>query len=114
MQVYPSPCNPCRVCRFVIQDDGQIPEDTEAAIFQTLLRIKRQDPAIYRPDVAFFEEGDDDGDDQDEAEEGGSKRAKRPMYLKDMLAKQVGGWGARARVRVCGAGGGPGEGCARV
>ena len=30
------------------QDDGLIPDDTEADIADTLLRIRRKDPAIYK------------------------------------------------------------------
>ncbi len=32
-----------------VQDEGYIPEETDAKIFEALLRIKSKDPAIYDP-----------------------------------------------------------------
>ncbi|KXZ47073.1 hypothetical protein GPECTOR_38g310 [Gonium pectorale] len=70
------------------EDDGEIPIDTEAKIFETLLRIRRQDPAIYQKDVQFFEEGDEE---DGEGDDGGQKKdsKKKPMFLKDLIAKQA-------------------------
>ena len=36
-----------------LQDDGDIPEEAEAQILDTLLRIKRKDPLIYQSEVRF-------------------------------------------------------------
>uniref|UniRef100_A0A7S3VJ15 Kri1-like C-terminal domain-containing protein n=1 Tax=Dunaliella tertiolecta TaxID=3047 RepID=A0A7S3VJ15_DUNTE len=68
------------------EDDGYIPEDTERRIFETLLRIKRKDPAIYDSSVAFFPEAP-----EEEEEEGGASKPKgeKPLYLKDVLARQA-------------------------
>ncbi|GLC34476.1 hypothetical protein PLESTB_001257000 [Pleodorina starrii] len=74
------------------EDDGDIPEEVEAKIFDTLLRIRKQDPSIYEKDVQFFnEEGAEEGDDGADGGPGGKAGAKkaRPMYLKDMIAKQA-------------------------
>lgn len=80
-------CNPHP---YYPQDEGEIPSDTEAQIFDTLLRIRRKDPAIYQKDVAFFNRDQEEG----EGEEGEGVKTKpkkeKPMYLKDLIAKQVG------------------------
>jgi protein KRI1 len=73
------------LCTF--QDDGYIPEDTERRIFETLLRIRRKDPAIYDSSVAFFPE-EAEGEDGQEKEKG--PKDQKPLYLKDVLARQVG------------------------
>ncbi|KAF5829462.1 hypothetical protein DUNSADRAFT_16043 [Dunaliella salina] len=69
------------------EDDGYIPEDTERRIFETLLRIKRKDPAIYDSSVAFFPEPPE----EEEEEEGSADKPKgeKPLYLKDVLARQA-------------------------
>jgi len=73
------------------QDDGYIPEDTERRIFETLLRIKRKDPAIYDSSVAFFPAAaEGEGGDEEEDGEAARPRAQKPVYLKDVLARQVG------------------------
>ncbi len=74
-----------------VQDDGYIPEDTERRIFETLLRIKRKDPAIYDSSVAFFPEPDEEaGKEEGEGGDGvGKAKGEKPLYLKDVLARQV-------------------------
>lgn len=82
------------------QDDGDIPEETERRILETLLRIRRKDPAIYDPSVAFFPEADgaDGGagpQGEGEAQEDGGpdgkkhKRKEKKVFLKDVLARQA-------------------------
>jgi hypothetical protein len=87
-------------------------------VLETLLRIRRQDPLIYQKDVRFFpeEEGqgeEADGEEEEDEEEGARKpkRDDKPMYLRTVLAQQVGVadvvWlaagckQAAARQRVC-------------
>ncbi|XP_024522328.1 protein kri1 [Selaginella moellendorffii] len=68
-------------------EDGVLPEKTEVRILETLARIKKKDPSIYKPEVKFFE---DDGDeDEDVEEEKALKERKKPVYLKDVVAKQA-------------------------
>ncbi|GAX72819.1 hypothetical protein CEUSTIGMA_g274.t1 [Chlamydomonas eustigma] len=77
------------------EDLGEIPEDTEEAILDTLLRIKHKDPIIYKPDIYFFKkEEEEEGEGLEDtkvpntdAEEPPKK--SRPLYLKDVLAKQA-------------------------
>ncbi|KAG2501152.1 hypothetical protein HYH03_000967 [Edaphochlamys debaryana] len=78
------------------EDDGQIPEETEAKIFDTLLRIRSKDPSIYQKDVVFFQEEDEGAEDEGAEGEGGKKkgRKEKPMFLKDMIAKQALEYGA--------------------
>ncbi len=78
--------------RFCKQDEGEIPEEVEAKIFDTLLRIRSQDPAIYQKDVKFFQE-EEEGDDAEGGGAAGKSKKAKPIYLKDMIAKQVRGSG---------------------
>ncbi|KAL6754712.1 hypothetical protein V8C86DRAFT_312002 [Haematococcus lacustris] len=73
------------------EDDGAIPESTEAKIFETLLRIRSKDPAIYDPATRFFEPEDEgEGKAQEAGGAGGSQqKGSKPLYLKDVLAKQA-------------------------
>ncbi|XP_024529781.1 protein kri1 [Selaginella moellendorffii] len=68
-------------------EDGVLPEKTEVRILETLARIKKKDPSIYKPEVKFFE--DDDDEDEDVEEEKALKERKKPVYLKDVVAKQA-------------------------
>jgi hypothetical protein len=62
-------------------------------VLETLVRLKKNDPLLKQPDVVLFpkpadsEEGEEDGQ---QAAEGGKK--SKPMYLRTVLAKQVGTW----------------------
>jgi len=74
------------------EDDGEIPEAKEAQFLETLLRIRRREPAIYQPDVKLYSSSDaSDASDAEEggAEEGGKAKRRKPMYLKDVLARQA-------------------------
>ncbi|PNW77549.1 hypothetical protein CHLRE_10g441450v5 [Chlamydomonas reinhardtii] len=74
------------------EDEGEIPEETEAKIFETMLRIRQKDPAIYQKDVKFFDDEEEGGEEVEEGA-GGAKQKKakkeKPMYLKDMIAKHA-------------------------
>lgn len=56
------------------------------------MRIKRQDPVLKQPDVVLFPEGSSD-DDEDAAagQQQGKGKKERPMFLRTVLATQVGG-----------------------
>lgn len=69
-------------------------------VLETLLRIKRHDPVIYKPEVAFFpdEEAQGEGEEEDEAaaaavDDGSGARKRRktekPLHLRTLLAQQV-------------------------
>ncbi|GIL45728.1 hypothetical protein Vafri_2894 [Volvox africanus] len=79
------------------EDAGDIPDEVEAKIFDTLLRIRSQDPSIYQKDVHFFTEDDNETDDGlagGDNKPTADKKVKR-MYLKDMIAKQALDYGPR-------------------
>lgn len=87
------------------EDDGEIPEETEAQILETLIKIRRKDPSIYNKDVAFFQEPDSEGDEEGgegEGAAGGTKKAK-PMALRQFIAKQVRGARSASASRACAA-----------
>ncbi|MCO5607310.1 hypothetical protein L7F22_061503 [Adiantum nelumboides] len=77
-------------------DDGLLPPDTDARIFETLSKIKRKDPSIYSADAKFFDGDDEKQEDVSEnvdkvrppVSSNGSKPHK-PVYLKDAIAKQL-------------------------
>jgi hypothetical protein len=70
--------------------------DAVAQVLETLLRIRRQDPLIYQKDVRFFPEEEGQGQEGEGDEEGAGKtkskqqRDDKPMYLRTVLAQQVG------------------------
>lgn len=66
-------------------EDGLLPEETEAQIFETLNRIRQKDPSIYQKDVAFFKEGGGGGGGVGKS---GEKKQKA-VYLKDVVARQL-------------------------
>jgi len=70
----------------------------QSQVLSTLLKIRRHDPDVFKPEVRFFdddeeeEEGGEAGKGEGEGEEGGeegSKRKEKPMYLRSVLAQQV-------------------------
>jgi len=72
------------------QDLGEIPDETEEAIFDTLLRIKRKDPVIYQPEVHFFNKDDEEGEEDGKGlETSAAVKKSKPLYLKDIIARQV-------------------------
>ncbi|EFJ35051.1 hypothetical protein SELMODRAFT_404843 [Selaginella moellendorffii] len=54
-------------------------------ILEMLAKIKKKDPSMYKPKVKF---SDNNGDEIEE--EKALKERKKPVYLKDVLAKQLG------------------------
>ncbi|KAG2432858.1 hypothetical protein HXX76_008591 [Chlamydomonas incerta] len=71
------------------EDEGEIPAETEAKIFETMLRIRQKDPAIYQKDVKFFEDEEEGGEEGAGAGAQQKVKKEKPMYLKDMIAKQA-------------------------
>lgn len=80
------------------EDDGALlTHDVDDQILKTLDAIRRKDPAIYKPDVKFFEEKADApaaaaaaGGDKKEAGAAKEKtKAKKKMTAKDVLREQL-------------------------
>lgn len=78
------------------EDGEQLTADLDADIQKTLRLIRKRDPAIYNPSIAFFQKEDGD-EDENEDEEGVSKKKKKqpkekkdaPLYYKDLVRQQV-------------------------
>eukprot|EP00850_Spirogloea_muscicola_P012152 SM000077S21626 [mRNA] locus=s77:503682:512513:- [translate_table: standard] len=71
-------------------EDGVLPDETEAAIVDALAAIRARDPAIYRPDAQFFRDEPEAADEDGDVSEGGERQPRRrPQYLKDVLAQQL-------------------------
>lgn len=74
------------------EDGEELTPALDADIRKTLRLIRKKDPAIYNPAVAFFkqEEGEDDSD---EDSDGGKKKQKQkkdaPLYYKDLVRQQA-------------------------
>ncbi len=78
-----------------MQDAGRIPEKTDAQIFETLMKIRQRDAAIYNPEAKFYEsdagETEDDGSGEDGAEHERKRKKKlKALKLKDVIHQQVG------------------------
>jgi protein KRI1 len=74
------------------EDDGYIPDKTEAQIFETLMKIRRKDKSIYDKEAKFYSSDDGEDDNEDGEGEGGKKKKvkkEKPMYLKDVVYKEA-------------------------
>jgi protein KRI1 len=80
------------------QDDGVIPDKTEAQIFETLVKIRNKDPAVYDKDAKFYSDDEEEaggegagaGEGADGAAEAKpSNKRERPMFLKDVVYQQA-------------------------
>jgi U3 small nucleolar ribonucleoprotein component len=65
-------------------------------VLETLVRIKRHDPAIYQKEVTFFSDEEDEqaGEDGEEAADDGlgarkRRKTEKPLHLRTLLARQV-------------------------
>jgi hypothetical protein len=62
---------------------------------ETLLKIRRRDPSIYEPGAQLLgdadddEDGDGDGDEQPAKSKQAAGKAKKPVYLREVQAKQL-------------------------
>uniref|UniRef100_A0A3Q1EU09 Protein KRI1 homolog n=1 Tax=Acanthochromis polyacanthus TaxID=80966 RepID=A0A3Q1EU09_9TELE len=65
-------------------DDSEVELDPEVErdFYRTLSLLKKKDPKIYEKDAKFYSEGDD-------AKPSTSKKAVKPMYLKDYERKVI-------------------------
>ncbi|WOL10342.1 hypothetical protein Cni_G19097 [Canna indica] len=60
--------------------------------FETLVRVKKNDPDVFRKDVKIYSSDDDDGDEEGVEAEGGKPRTgkkEKPLYLKDVNAQHL-------------------------
>eukprot|EP00227_Mantoniella_beaufortii_P014911 CAMPEP_0197588210 /NCGR_PEP_ID=MMETSP1326-20131121/9574_1 /TAXON_ID=1155430 /ORGANISM="Genus nov. species nov., Strain RCC2288" /LENGTH=326 /DNA_ID=CAMNT_0043153013 /DNA_START=161 /DNA_END=1137 /DNA_ORIENTATION=+ len=80
-------------------DDGVMPDKVEEQFASALLRIKRKDPALYRPDTELFsdmeetssddEDEDDEDEDEDEDDDGEEgKKTKKKKASKEKVPKK--------------------------
>jgi hypothetical protein len=66
-------------------------------VLETLVRLKKNDPILKQPDVVLFPQPEgSEGDAPADAAAADGKKSK-PMYLRTVLAKQVGEGGSRRR-----------------
>ncbi|KAJ7555504.1 hypothetical protein O6H91_05G042100 [Diphasiastrum complanatum] len=75
-------------------EDGVLPERVDLQLFDTLTKIKKKDPQIYRPDAVFFDEVQEVDEEENKepnvgAEEQAEKKKKKPAFLKDVIASQL-------------------------
>jgi hypothetical protein len=70
------------------EDEGDLlTADVDNQIFETIQAIRRKDPKVYKPDVAFFEgEADSDGS---EGSDTAAEKAPKAVKAKKMTAKDV-------------------------
>ncbi|OVA17669.1 KRR1 interacting protein 1 [Macleaya cordata] len=54
-----------------------------------LVRVKKKDPIINQKDAKLFESEDEDEEESQEGEENHKSAKEKPMYLKDVVAKQL-------------------------
>ena len=71
-----------------MQDDVQAMNDNE--FLSALLRIRQKDAAIYDSNLEFFDNETEQPKAPRQAMVSGGK-VKRPLYLRDIVAQQVGG-----------------------
>ena len=77
-----------------------VDEAATEKVLETILKIKRRDPAVYDPEAHFFDEFDntDAGKDLSASKR---RRSGKAVLLKDVLAQQVRGSGAFREAIVC-------------
>lgn len=72
------------------EDEGIIPDKTEAQIFETLMKIKQRDKSIYDKEAKFYSSEEEESDEEEDGEEKPKKKQKeKPMYLKDVVYKEA-------------------------
>lgn len=67
-------------------EDGTLPVKTDVQIFDILTKIKSKDPAIYKPDVKFY---DDEEEEEEEDVDTTATKKKKPLFLKDVQARHL-------------------------
>lgn len=75
---------------FEPEDDFENPRK-DLKFFDSLLKVRRQDPSLKNKDVKLFESDEEDGVDEkdDEGKKGEKDKKKKKMYLKDVQAKHL-------------------------
>ncbi|KAL2645524.1 hypothetical protein R1flu_013111 [Riccia fluitans] len=68
-------------------EDGLLPLKTDEKIFETLARIKKRDPSIYKPETSFFD--DEEEEEEDLGKPKNNSKKQKPQYLKDVIARQL-------------------------
>ena len=71
------------------QDDGHIPNTIEKQIFETMVKIRERDSSIYDSNKHFFAESADPDKPGYTGPAAESRKASKPMMLKDVIAQQV-------------------------
>jgi len=66
-------------------EDGKLPAKTDFQIFETLAKIKKKDPVIYKPEAKFYD--DEEVEEEEEEENAVDTKKKKPLYLKDVQAR---------------------------
>lgn len=66
-------------------EDGLLPNRVDVQIFDTLAKIRKKDPNIYAQDAKFY----DDEEESEGERPTQTDKKKKPMYLKDVIARQL-------------------------
>lgn len=73
-----------------VEEDINLPGKNDLKFFETLVRVKKNDPEIFRSDAKIYssdEEEDENGDDETAKRRAAKK--ERPLYLKDVNARHL-------------------------
>ncbi|KAF1790096.1 Kri1-like, C-terminal [Phytophthora cactorum] len=72
------------------EDGEELTKELDADISKTLKLIRKKDPAIYDPSIAFFKKSETDSDsDEGEGKKSKKKKGSAPLYYKDLVRQQV-------------------------
>ncbi|XP_010256656.1 PREDICTED: protein KRI1 homolog [Nelumbo nucifera] len=61
----------------------------ELQFLDALVKVKKKEPIINQKDTKLFESEDEEDDEEEEEEEKPKSSKEKPMYLKDVVAKQL-------------------------
>uniref|UniRef100_A0A1D1Z208 RING-type E3 ubiquitin transferase n=1 Tax=Anthurium amnicola TaxID=1678845 RepID=A0A1D1Z208_9ARAE len=72
------------------EDDVVGSKKKDAQFYDAIVRVKRNDPAIYREDAKLYssDEEEEEGGEEDDGQKPKTKKEK-PLYIKDVVAKQL-------------------------
>ncbi|GLJ45250.1 hypothetical protein SUGI_0952470 [Cryptomeria japonica] len=70
-------------------EDGYIPEKTELQFYETLAKVKRKDPLIYKKDVKLYDDDDDEEEEEIDEKRNEAGKKKKALYLKDVVAQHL-------------------------
>ncbi|XP_047958645.1 protein KRI1 homolog [Salvia hispanica] len=62
---------------------------TDAKFFDALIKVKNQDPILREPDAKLFDSDSDDSDQDEDSSNKKKEKKGKPMYLKDVVSKQL-------------------------